>query len=61
MAGEAGEAGRRTGAARASRGDGVVVVQCTGFGRLDGARFTALPGIAEAQNPGTGIGGTAAW
>jgi hypothetical protein len=37
------------------------LVQCTGFGRLDGARFTPLPGMAQAMNPGTGIGETAAW
>ena len=37
------------------------LVQCTGFGRLDGSRFTPLPGIPVTMNAGTGIGGTAAW
>jgi hypothetical protein len=37
------------------------LVQCPGFGRLDGDRFTPLPGIPVSMNPGTGIGGTAAW
>jgi hypothetical protein len=37
------------------------LVQCTGFGRLDGTRFTPLPGIPLGMNPMTGIGGTAAW
>jgi hypothetical protein len=37
------------------------LVQCPGFGRLDGDRFTPLPGIPVSMNPGTGIGGTATW
>jgi hypothetical protein len=37
------------------------LVQCPGFGRLDGDRFTPLPGIPVSMNPATGIGGTAAW
>jgi hypothetical protein len=36
------------------------LVQCPGFGRLDGDRFTPLPGLPVSMN-GTGIGGTAAW
>jgi hypothetical protein len=37
------------------------LVQCPGFGRLDGSRFTPLRGVPVSMNPGTGIGGTAAW
>jgi hypothetical protein len=38
------------------------LVQCPGLGRLTGGgQFTPLPGIQAPMNPGTGIGGTAAW
>ena len=37
------------------------LVQCPGLGRLDGDRFTPLPGVPVSMNPGTGIGGTAGW
>jgi hypothetical protein len=37
------------------------LVQCPGFGRLDGDRFTPLPGMPGSMNGMTGIGGTAAW
>jgi hypothetical protein len=37
------------------------LVQCPALGRLDGDRFTPLPGVPVSMNPGTGLGGTAAW
>ena len=37
------------------------LIQCPGFGRLNGDRFTALPGVPAGMGPATGIGGTAAW
>jgi hypothetical protein len=41
------------------------LIQCVGFGRLDGSRFTPLPGVpaatADLQYGFTGIGATAGW
>jgi hypothetical protein len=45
------------------------LVQCNGFGRLDGSHFTPLPGVPSAEAnydssfnvDGIGSGGTAAW
>ncbi len=37
------------------------LVQCPTLGRIDGSKFTPLPGVPVAMNPATGIGGTAAW
>ncbi len=37
------------------------LVQCPSFGRIDGGKFTSLPGIPVGMSGMTGVGGTAAW
>ncbi|HTZ27018.1 MAG TPA: hypothetical protein VMC83_23695 [Streptosporangiaceae bacterium] len=37
------------------------LIRCPGLGRLDGDRFTPLPGVPVIMNGGTGIGGAVAW